>query len=335
MILSLLVATACGDDEPATSAAPAESTARSAARFPVTIEHKYGSTEIAEAPERIFTAGYNEQDTLWALGVAPVGVTDWMGFENGIGPWAEEAAAAAGEKPVMLKDLDGIQYEKIAALRPDVIIALYTDLTKGEYDKLSQIAPTVAQPKGVADWGIAWQDTVTTIGRIVGKPDEAEEVIADLDDRIAQEKEAHPEFEGKTASFAMSLDGIWAYGENDPRSRLLQALGFELSPPLLELVGDAFSKKISNERADLLDLDTVAWIGSKADKEQLEDNRVYTRLPVHQEGRDFFIEMERPDKAMNAIGFQTPLSIAQSLDVLVPAFAAALDDDPDTKPLEG
>ena len=45
--------------------------------------------------------------------------------------------------------------------------------------------------------------------------------------------------------------------------------------------------------------------------------------------------MERPDKAMNAIGFQTPLSIAQSLDVLVPAFAAALDDDPDTKPLQG
>jgi hypothetical protein len=38
---------------------------------------------------------------------------------------------------------------------------------------------------------------------------------------------------------------------------------------------------------------------------------------------------------MNAIGFQSPLSIAQSLDVLVPAFAAALDDDPATKPLEG
>ena len=208
MILSLLVATACGEEEPETSAAPSETTAGSAAQFPVTIEHRYGSTELTQAPKRIFTAGYNEQDTLWALGVAPVGVTDWMGFENGIGPWAEEAAAAAGEKPEMLKDLDGIQYEKIAALRPDVIIALYSDLTKGEYDKLSRIAPTVAPPKGVADWGVPWQDTVTTIGRIVGKPDEAKEVIADVDDRIAQEKEAHPELQGRTASFAMSLDGI-------------------------------------------------------------------------------------------------------------------------------
>jgi iron complex transport system substrate-binding protein len=335
LILSLLVATACGEDEPDTAAAPAETTAQSAAQFPVTIEHKYGSTEIAEAPKRIFTAGYNEQDSLWALGVAPVGVTDWMGFEHGIGPWAEEAAAAAGEKPELVRDLDGIQYEKIAALQPDVIVALYTDLTKAEYDKLSQIAPTVAQPEGVADWGIAWQDSVTTIGKVVGKPDEAKEVIADLDERIAEEKEAHPEFQGKKASFAMAFEGIWAYGESDPRSRLLQALGFELSQPLVDLVGDTFSKKLSNERADLLDLDTVAWIGSKADKEQLDDNRVYTRLPVRQEGRDFFIEAERPDKAMNAIGFQSPLSIAQSLDVLVPAFAAALDDDPDTKPLEG
>ena len=37
---------------------------------------------------------------------------------------------------------------------------------------------------------------------------------------------------------------------------------------------------------------------------------------------------------MNAIGFQSPLSIEQSLDILVPAFAAALDDDPATVPLK-
>ena len=47
------------------------------------------------------------------------------------------------------------------------------------------------------------------------------------------------------------------------------------------------------------------------------------RLSVHQDKRDVFIAMERPDKAMNAIGFQTPLSIQESLDVLVPALAKA------------
>ena len=324
LLLLCTVAAACGDDDDAGSAASVTTaTQAAAAAFPVTIEHKYGTTELEKAPERIVTVGYNEQDTLWALGVAPVGVTDWMGFENGIGPWAEEAAAAAGAKPELLKDTDGIGFEKIAALRPDVIVALYTSLTKADYDKLVQIAPVVAAPKGTPDWGIEWQDTVGILGEVTGKQDEAEKVIADVEAAQAQAKADHPEFAGKTASMAMSLDGMWAYGKDDPRSKLLQSLGFELSPELVAAVGDDFSSKISSEKADLFDLDTVVWLGGQKDLDALTDSGVYNRLAVHQEKRDIFIAMERPDKAMNAIGFQTPLSIQESLDVLVPALAKA------------
>ena len=324
LVLLCTVAAACGDDDDAGSAASVTTaTQAAAAAFPVTIEHKYGTTELEKAPERIVTVGYNEQDTLWALGVAPVGVTDWMGFENGIGPWAEEAAAAAGPKPELLKDTDGIGFEKIAALRPDVIVALYTSLTKADYDKLVQIAPVVAPPKGTPDWGIEWQDTVGILGEVTGKQDEAEKVIADVEAAQAQAKADHPEFAGKTASMAMSLDGMWAYGKDDPRSKLLESLGFELSPELVAAVGDDFSSKISSEKADLFDLDTVVWLGGQKDLDALTDSGVYNRLAVHQEKRDIFIAMERPDKAMNAIGFQTPLSIQESLDVLVPALAKA------------
>jgi ABC-type Fe3+-citrate transport system substrate-binding protein len=105
------------------------------------------------------TVGLNEQDAFFALGVAPVGVTDWMGFENGIGPWAQEAAKAAGDPPELLTNTDGIRFEKIAALRPDVIVALYSDLKESDYEKLSQIAPVVASPDGHADFGIPWQET--------------------------------------------------------------------------------------------------------------------------------------------------------------------------------
>ena len=37
---------------------------------------------------------------------------------------------------------------------------------------------------------------------------------------------------------------------------------------------------------------------------------------------------------MNAIGFQSQLSIDESLDVLVPALSAAVDGDPATVPLD-
>ena len=69
------------------------------AAFPVTIEHRYGTTEITERPERIVSVGLNEQDAFFALGVAPVGVTDWMGFEHGIGPWAETARRPPATRP--------------------------------------------------------------------------------------------------------------------------------------------------------------------------------------------------------------------------------------------
>jgi iron complex transport system substrate-binding protein len=335
LLIPALALVACGEDEPEAAAPNTTTTTAEASAFPVTIEHKYGTTEIAEAPKRIVSVGYNEQDALWALGVAPVGVTDWMGFDDGIGPWATEAAAAAGAKPKLLKDTDGIQYEEIAALQPDVIVGLYTGMKRADYEKLSQIAPTVAPPEGTADWGIAWQDTTTLLGKVTGREEQAAKIISDLEARFAKEKEAHPEFAGKSAAMAMAFEGIWIYGENDPRSRLLASLGFSYPPSIASVVGDEYSKQISNERADLLDIDTVAWIGDKPERAKLERNRVYTKLPVHEQGRDFYIEQERPDRAMNAIGFQTPLSISQSLDVLVPAFAAALDEDPATTPLEG
>jgi iron complex transport system substrate-binding protein len=191
LLLLSLVAAACGDDD-ARPAASSTTSSEAAAAFPVTIEHKYGTAEFDEAPERIVTVGYNEQDALWALGVAPVGVTDWMGFENGIGPWAEEAAAVAGPKPELLEDTDGISFEKIAALRPDVIVALYTSLTKPDYDKLVQIAPVVAPPKGTPDWGIEWQATVEILGEVTGRQAEAEKVVADVEASVAQTKADHP-----------------------------------------------------------------------------------------------------------------------------------------------
>jgi iron complex transport system substrate-binding protein len=170
------------------------------------------------------SVGLNEQDAFFALGVAPVGVTDWMGFENGIGPWAQDAAKAAGDPPELLTNTDGIRFEKIAALPPDVTVALYSDLKESDYEKLSQIAPVVAPPDGHADFGIPWQETTRTVGQIVGETEEAEKLIGDLEARIAKAREEHPEFAGRSASMAMAYEGIWVYGPDDPRSRLLTDL---------------------------------------------------------------------------------------------------------------
>src|SRR5918994_7461467 len=134
------VLTACGSDDQAAPAST-EGAAAEAGALPVTIEYKFGSTSVEETPQRIVVAGLREQDSLLALGIVPAGTTEWYGNHPGaIFPWAEEALGEA-KKPEVLSFTDGIQYEKVAALAPDLILAVYSGLNQKDYDTLSKIAP--------------------------------------------------------------------------------------------------------------------------------------------------------------------------------------------------
>ncbi|RYE54814.1 MAG: iron-siderophore ABC transporter substrate-binding protein, partial [Rhizobiaceae bacterium] len=144
--------------------------------FPVTIEHAFGATTIELAPERIVTWGWGNHDALLALGVVPVAMpfSTYGGGDNGLHPWVEQKLNELGAAtPIQLPDSSEIPYEQIAAAKPDVIVAVFSGIDRAQYDRLSQIAPTVAYP-GEA-WSTPWQEVTTTIGTIVGKSAEAEQ----------------------------------------------------------------------------------------------------------------------------------------------------------------
>ncbi|MEX0914068.1 MAG: hypothetical protein WDZ57_03860, partial [Demequina sp.] len=85
--------------EPSDSAEPSP-TDVSEADFPVTVTHKFGDVTIEDEPQRVVTLGSREHELLYSLDVAPVAVPEsWQGYENGTGPWAEEARLAAGAEP--------------------------------------------------------------------------------------------------------------------------------------------------------------------------------------------------------------------------------------------
>ncbi|MFI1224459.1 MULTISPECIES: ABC transporter substrate-binding protein [unclassified Streptomyces] len=328
--LLLFGAAACGSGGSDDAAPPADSAQKGA--YPVTLDHKYGATTLTSEPQRIVTVGLSDQDAVLALGKAPVGTTEWLGeFKGAIGPWAEKALGDKPRPTVLHDDGTGPQVEKIASLRPDLILALYSGLTKDQYRTLSKIAPVVAQPKDGPDWSISWQDQTEQVGKALGRSEEAAKLVATTEKHITDAAAEHPEFTGKSAVMATPYEGMYVYGPQDNRSRLLNGLGFRLPTDLSEVVGDAFGANISKERTDLLDTDAVVWIVTDPDKDvrKLHADPLYGKLGVVEEGREVMVE--ESSHFGSAISFVSPLSLPYTVDRLVPMLAAAVDGKTDTK----
>lgn len=322
-----LALTACGGEEK--SATPGGQEPATGA-FPVTIEHRYGSTTIESEPKRIVVVGLTEQDALLSVGVVPTATTEWFGGHPGaIWPWAQDELGSAA-KPEVLTNTDGIQFEKVAALRPDLILGLYSGLSDKDYETLSKIAPVLAQPKDAIDYGAAWQEVTRTVGRAVGRAEQAEKVVTDVEAAIAAARTANPKFTGATALCAAIYEGYYVYGAQDARSRFLVDLGFKLPDGLDQVTGKEFGASISKERTDLLDTDALLWIITKydTDKAKIHADPLYARLDVAKQGRDVFLESE--EVVGGATSFVTALSLPFLLEHLVPQLAAAVDGDPTT-----
>jgi iron complex transport system substrate-binding protein len=299
--------------------------------YPATIEHKFGETTIEEEPERVVTVGLTDQDALLALGVVPVGTVEWFGEQPGaLWPWAQERLEEiGGEQPEVMGESADRNFEAVAAQRPDLILAVYSGLEEEDYERLSEIAPTVAQPADVIDYGVAWDEATRTIGRAVGRPDAAEGVVEDVQARIDQVRQDHPEFEGASSVMATPYEGIFLYGPSDARGRFLSALGFELPADLIEATGEEYGGNLSQERADLLDVDVLIWLDPE-DAEGPLGGPLYETFAVHTEGREVFLD-SFDDPLGGATSFITALSIPYLLDGLVPRLAAAVDGDPSTE----
>lgn len=326
ILLTLLVA-GCGAPA-ATPDIATEEAASTSSAFPVTLDHKYGSTTITEKPERIVLVGLTEQDALLALGVVPVATREWYGERPGaIFEWAQDELEGA-ELPVVLSSAE-LNFEQIAGLNPDVIVGLYAGLTQEEYDTLSRIAPTVAQPAEYVDWGIPWQELTKRIGLIVGQGERAEELVAEVEAKFAEAREAHPEFVDATAVVASTWgypENYYPYASQDVRGRFVTSLGFNYPAEIDELAGTEYGATVSRERLDLVDVDLLVWL---AEDTGFDTDPLYQQMNVVEEGRHVFVAPDDP--LYDALNFSTVLSLPYAIDGLVPQFVSAVDGDPATE----
>lgn len=310
---------ACGsgsdvEDEPA---APAGQGA-----FPVTVAHKYGSTEVRSAPTRVVTLGLSDQDAVLALGVKPVGAVDWF-KERPFGKWPWVQPLWGSTPPEIVGERDEYNFEKIAALKPDLILAQYSGMTKENYQTLSQIAPTVGQPPKFDDYAAPWQDMTLAIGKALGKEAQARELIAGIDKRFADVRAQHPEWAGKTAAVVDPFEpGQYAvFAGSDPKAVFLTELGFKIPDEITKLAGKENATVVSSERLDLVDVDRLLFLSTDPTAEsRVKADKVYAGLAVAKENRATFLPYEEPPLG-GALSFNTVLSIPYAIDQVVPILA--------------
>jgi len=119
LLATFALAGCCDDDE------RAGSSGSSTAGFPVKITHALGTTTSPSKPTRVAVVGYTDHEPLLAMGIRPVGAMDWFGAGTfGKWPWEREAWGDAPPVAVSNKSYE-INFEKVAAQRPDLILGIY------------------------------------------------------------------------------------------------------------------------------------------------------------------------------------------------------------------
>ena len=320
---AVVLLTGCGseDEEQPTSAASAP--AAGEPRFPQTVEHQFGTTTVEKKPERIVVVGLTEQDIVLQLGYKPVATTEWYGEQtSAVWPWAQEALGDA--KPEVLSNADGYELEKIATLRPDLIIGVNAGMEQKTYDQLAKLAPTIGTPKGGTQYFSPWDKQVELVAKALGMPERGAELIQGVKDSYAKVAAEHPEFAGKTATFSQNAfyDGeIYVYPEG-LGTDFLSYLGFTINPKLTPLAKNPGEQVgVSEERLDVIDADVIVFATEKE-----SDIANLKKVPTFK-----FLEAVKNKAAVytdatlsGAMYFTTPLSFQYILEKLTPGLKDAV-----------
>lgn len=287
LTLSGCASTSSSSEEPTSGSSSSSTTT---GEFPQTVETAFGDVTIDEAPQRVVALGWADAETALALGVQPVGASDWLAFGgDGVGPWAD---GLYDESPEIIETLEP-SYEAIAALEPDLILDVKGSGDQDRYDRLSEIAPVVGVPEGGESYLTTMEQQVEMISTALGVPEEGDALLAGIDEAYADAAAAHPEWAGKTVTAATKTSEGWgAYIEGGGRVETLKKFGFEQNPTVaaLPVSSSGFSVAISSEELDVIDADLIVAFPIYIETTAITEDPQWLQLPAVQDGRTVVID---------------------------------------------
>ncbi|MFJ6632549.1 ABC transporter substrate-binding protein [Streptomyces sp. NPDC091376] len=320
-----LVAGCGGSDEKKTEDKPAAAGAAAEA-FPVSLTNAWGKTEVAKKPLKVATVSDGDTDIALALGVVPVITPD---AEDG-GPvpeYKQRAITKLGAgKLKTYDDTDGTDYEAVAAAQPDVILGMNTwDMDK-DYAKLTPIAPVVTYTDKKHADTLTWQERLKSAAKALGLGAKAEEVIAANEKATADAAAAHPEFKGKTYTYAVvHPEQITFMSYADQDAGIFEQLGFSKTDKSKNYTAEKNS--VSLENLDELEADVLLMTYPFGDRGllsagELQSNKLFQSLDVVKNKHYAVVPSE--NNLASALAYPDALSSPWVVEKLTPILAEAV-----------
>jgi len=193
------------------------------------------------------------------------------------------AGRLAGVQRTVDRGVDNL--ELIARTRPDLILGAEYDTER--YEQLSAIAPTVL----LDCYGATVDDHIRLVGRILGREEDAERLVADWNERLAAIRARVRDSPLARSLVAMVAEDVYegdfsAFGPKSYGGRTLTAVGVEVLDPGGRSDGEdfAFGSDLSTERLGVLaPADLILQQTYRADYEEarsIEDSPLWPQLPA-------------------------------------------------------
>lgn len=286
-----------------TSSDDEESSQSKGAEFPVKIKHKFGTTTIKSKPDRVASVALNANGVATDLSANLVVIEKNTSSSNGLDPWLPKKA---NPDAVLLDSFKEFDFEKIAAQKPDLILmtALQSNATQDDYDRMSQIAPTIG-PSTTSE-----TETELLIGQALGQADAVQDKLDQAEEAVAKVRKKYSADGGATVGYGLISEdniGIQVDPKTAPAVGFLQDLGLKIAPEIKKGFKDQGQARppgtylISYENVDVLDSTELLLLGTFGSGVKEKFEPLAKRLPAAKAGNLNYVDFT-VTYALQAIG---------------------------------
>lgn len=282
------VALLAGCGSPGTSSAPSSS-----APSTVSIPQANGTIDYPVGPKRIVASGYSIDNVL-ALGVKPVAIVALT--QPLPAPWQRELlkdvpiikAASATKLPV----------EEIAKYQPDLFVGDHRIVRGDNFTAVSGVTKVLGGI-GASGKEAGWDTQLLALGRILGKEDQAKQVIAADHEYVAGVAQKYPGLKGKTGFVAQYIAPSASFNviadPEDPTNRFFTELGLSVPKAIREeprFTAAASRGMVSLELLPRIGANFMAIYPNGATGDDLLKLPGYTSLPQVQRGSTVVADLD-------------------------------------------